>query len=138
MTFTVALMIAVSYWGARDIQTPCHPQLVNASQVQMAAWDGTGIFENGKLVAKHAGMRAAPWSCTIYQGALARGQARLYAPPWCAQIVHEVGHIDGLSHAYGGVMSAEGPSRIPWGCWHPQRWMRRHRHHGQIMLAQPG
>ena len=40
---------------------------------------------------------------------------------YCQEIVHQVGHLAGLTHDYGGVL-AQHPAVIPWGCEHPRRW----------------
>lgn len=46
---------------------------------------------------------------------------------YCSGVVHEVGHIDGLTHAYGGVMRADGAGHIPWACEHKRKFLRHWR-----------
>lgn len=128
MTFTLALMIAVSYWGARDIQTPCHPYPVAASRAEMAAIPtelGVGAY-----------MAAEQTDCQILVSPLANRDVQPGGAyiTYCTAIVHEVGHIDGLGHTSSGVMTPYGGYQ-PWGCVHPRRWLQRHRHHGRIVLT---
>lgn len=121
MNFTVALMIAVSYWGARDHPTPCHPVALRVTSAQMAAFDILDPSTQGA-----ADMRTDTARCTIYIGPEGAALRTLDEPAgfsYCAEIVHEVGHIDGLGHEHGGVMNPDGSGHVPWACLHPHRFL---------------
>lgn len=119
MTFTVALMIAVSYWGARDIQTPCHPQPAYLTNEQMAVYNGIDGVE--------ADMRADRATCEVLIAPTGRVLRTLDEPvgwSYCREVVHEVGHIDGLTHEHEGVMSAGPGGHVPWACTHVKVFLR--------------
>lgn len=107
MTFAVAAAIAVSYWGARDMPPTCNPQPYPISQAAMSVFDGQDGVQ--------AVARAEQGTCRVLI-APRLAVIRRRDPVWyCTIIVHEIGHLHGLSHAYGGVMSPE-LSHIPAAC----------------------
>lgn len=133
MTFDRALMVAVTYWAARGIDTPCHPRPVSLSSRQMRVLDrGDGV---------NAEMRADVDRCLVLigpSGALLRtmGDWELRDDPpgvgYCYDVVHEVGHIDltaagvpiDRQHERRGVMTGDGTGHVPWACWHLERFLR--------------
>lgn len=112
MNFAIALAIAVNFWTVRGVEVPCNPVPVSGAQLQLdpqfLAWDAGIQIPTAADVA----------GCRILisrNGALLR---RDNPEVYCASIVHEVGHIAGLSHTPAGVMaeSGQGPGDTPHYC----------------------
>lgn len=123
MTFQFATVVAVDYWAKRDIAVACHPQ----ARVFTAAEDSDLQLAYAADGFASVAMLAYVETCTIgiTPGADGLRNDRDLAWMYCMEVVHEIGHIAGLGHDYGGVM-ALGENVVPWGCDHPLKF-RRHR-----------
>lgn len=108
MTFAVALTIAVSFWGARDIHVPPGLTPIYETATTMPTTDG-----NADLMAYdyHGHVLISP-AARYFQHDSPGG--------YCAMVVHEAGHAAGLSHTLTGIMSVPfGPydrPTFPWAC----------------------
>jgi hypothetical protein len=120
--FALALSIAVSFWGARGVHPTCNPVPVSISSADARLPHDR--FGNPDA------MGAEVATCRILisgDGAWLR-HSRGMAPLYCADVVHEVGHIGGLSHTPTGLMAehAIDDDDIPWDCYHWRTYARRH------------
>ena len=113
MTFEFASLVAVDYWQARGVEMPCKP----IAHVLSAAEDAQVQAELG------ADMLADIPACTVDITPAADSYRLETDLTWtyCAEIVHEFGHLAGLEHAYGGVMGAY-VDETPFGCGYPRQW----------------
>lgn len=117
MKFALALLIAVHFWDARNVHVPCHPVPVIAADAVLPK-DRWGL---------PAVMGAIPDGCRIFISSAGAAQ-RTQAPIWyCADIVHETGHLAGLGHTPTGVMSPklQWGTDIPYDCQHWRAFRRR-------------
>lgn len=114
MTFNFAVLVARDYWAKRDVRVPCAPTARLLTWQDTKDW-GYGIAMLADVPACE--IEITPWTEPLRQ---LRDSAWMY----CERVVHEVGHLAGLEHEYGGVMAAE-PESVPWGCAHPRKFQRR-------------
>lgn len=118
MSFAFARTVAVDYWAKHHVTVPCKPTRRLLSWRESAKLDasfGTGVS-----------MATYPGTCEVQitrTGATYRTDRDL---EWlyCTDVVHEIGHIAGLTHDYGGIMTNP-PTGQPWGCDHPHRFRRQ-------------
>lgn len=127
MTWEFAGLVARDHWQQEGISLPCAPssRLLTWAEEGELLTDGTWID-----------MLADPDTCQV----LVTPSIDWYrnhggGAAYCEGVVHEFGHLAGLSHDHGGVMGDEGP--VPFGCAHPRqfkvlkgwrkppRWVRR-------------
>jgi hypothetical protein len=114
--FALALLIAVHFWGERNVHVPCHPQAVSGADALV----GTDIYGNPNAMAATTG-------CRILISSLMPAQRSLMPDWYCATVVHEVGHLAGLSHTETGIMSpTQSWEDIPWDCEHWKHFARAH------------
>lgn len=116
MRFALAVAIAINFWSARGVDVPCTPVAVPGADAQLPL-DSWGVpFPMATLTD----------GCRILlsrQG----GALRVDAPVWyCAEIVHEVGHLAGLPHSARGIMAATVyADALPHDCEHWKRTARK-------------
>jgi hypothetical protein len=110
MTFEFATLVAVDYWAKRDVTVPCKPAANLLTWKQTKGWG----YETRMLADRPAcTVDITPWADIADDPDLAW--------MYCQEVVHEIGHLAGLEHSYGGVMAAD-PWVVPFGCAHPLRW----------------
>lgn len=111
MTFAYARNVAINYWAKRNITVPCQP----LAHVFTSDEDAQVQAESSEPV----NMLADSATCTIDITPLADWYRthREYAWIYCMEIVHEVGHLAGLEHEYGGVMDST-ENIVPYRCDH--------------------
>ena len=137
MTFEFASWVAVEYLAKRGVTLPCHPRqhlYTNAEDAELQAkYRAAGIATEGERV----DMTADVETCTVgvtpdldwYR--TEPGYKWIY----CRGIVHEFGHLAGLSHPTPetpglAIMDIE-QNAVPWGCDHPLKFRRAIRHQGR-------
>ena len=135
MTFSLAAMIAVSFWSARGYDPPrdIHPLPISAAEA--SAYDARDLpdgevsymrsdFERHAILITPDGRQLRIWDNE--DG----------GSTYCTAVVHEYGHFvltaAGVpveqQHVRHGVMRADIYSAYaPWGCRHPHEWQSRHR-----------
>lgn len=115
MTFDYASAVAVDYWAKKDVTVPCQ-----ATQ-RALTWKEVHTFEAyyGFIV----DMVAYDDSCEIGVSPGAEENRTDPDEDWlyCAEIVHEFGHLGGLDDNSGGIMD-EDWTATPFGCAHPRQW----------------
>lgn len=125
MTFSLARTVAIGYWAKHGIKVPCYPRAL--------------VYTYADLADQMARDRSRGVSPYIYAMWADVDLCIVKIPPWtdplktvhdtawiyCQEVVHEIGHIAGLEHTYGGVMRAQN-GRVPWGCDHPAKFRRRY------------
>jgi hypothetical protein len=109
--FALALLIAVHFWGDRNVPIPCHP---------VAVMNADERFNLRVPMATYAS------DCRILISHNAETTDRIVAPEtYCMDVVHEVGHIAGLQHTPDGVMAAmTSLDDVPYYCRHPRAFRR--------------
>jgi hypothetical protein len=122
MNFALALSIAASFWGARDMPLTCTPRVITGPPADLVLPKGEWGYP--------AAMGAVPSTCTIYVSSIATTYryTRELTTLYCAYVAHEVGHLLGLPHAQSGLMTGAGVSDLdaPWDCVHWRRYAKRH------------
>jgi hypothetical protein len=118
MHFALALAIAVSFWGARGVTVPCQPTAVPGSDAALQSeWHGYAFTEP---MATADGCRIL---LSRYGSALRHALPALY----CADVVHETGHLAGLGHTPTGLMAEElDEGDEPYDCVRWRAFARRH------------
>jgi hypothetical protein len=114
--FALALLIAVHFWGDRNVPIPCHPVAAVEPDAQLPM----SIYGIPAAMATYAS------DCRVLVSA-STDFSRFYAPElYCADVVHEVGHIGGLAHTATGIMAAGEPTKgdIPYYCRHVRAFRR--------------
>lgn len=103
MTFASALIIAVAYWHGQGYTVPCHPVPVPKAETEMPLV-GNPAFD----LEPYADM--ATTGCDIWLSPAARANSSDpdMEASFCAEVTHEVGHVIGLAHTTGGIMSGTG------------------------------
>lgn len=119
MTFALAAAIAVSFWGARGVTVPCTPIPVSGADAQLP-----GVQFPGTTLMQTADMGAL--GCRVLLSKQAAYWRRTEPDYYCAEVVHEVGHIAGLGHRDDGVMNARLERNRIWDCAHWKAFARRH------------
>lgn len=105
MTFAAAVAIAISFWGARHVDTPCAPSPIVVQDSELPTPNGIPA-----LAATYG--RTGPYGYCKVLISHDLQQWRTYDPGYYAVvIIHEVGHIDGIGHIPGGIMDANGTPR---------------------------
>lgn len=119
MKFALALAIALHFWGARGVDVPCAPVPVSGADAQLPRlqFPGTRLTQTADMGA--TGCRVLLSSHAAY---LRRHEPAYY----CAEVVHEVGHVAGLPHRDDGVMNARLEENAIWDCAHWKAYARRH------------
>jgi hypothetical protein len=98
VTFAVALAIAVSFWGARDVTVPPITPTPKTYE-EMPLTDPVN-----RAVAAYDARRHEVWISPEL------AEYRREEPGYyCAVIIHEAGHAGGLAHSPTGVMSFDQP-----------------------------
>jgi hypothetical protein len=121
MTFGFAKAIAVDYWARRGVRVACEPEQMLLSDAETADW---GFTPDMLADVPACAVDVTPWAAAWRT---MPGERWYY----CREIVHEVGHLAGLGHDYGGVMD-EDENIVPWSCSHPRRFARRIAMIGQL------
>lgn len=119
MTFEFAALVAVNYWQARGVHIPCHP----TAKVLTIAEDDA--IQASIPADEHLDMFAIQATCTIV---ISPDTAALRTDRdldwyYCMDVAHELGHLGGLDHDYGGVMNRN-QNITPRGCLHPREFLR--------------
>jgi hypothetical protein len=97
MTLAIAVAIAVSFWGARKIETPCKPIVTVVREAELPVVNG-----------RPALAAAIPSQCRVLVGPELQDWRHRDPGYYATVIVHEVGHIDGIGHSPGGFMDENG------------------------------
>lgn len=114
-------MIAMNFWGDRHVNVPCTPVAVPGADAQMPKYR-FGITDVWTVSAMAADAQGCRILISEY-GAMVRSiDPALY----CADVVHEVGHIAGLEHRDDGVMNAQLDENRIWDCAHWKAYAKRH------------
>lgn len=105
MTWDYAANVAVDYWADRGIHVSCHPR-----------YDTMPDYDYSILAVADLA------TCTVILSETAEwyGTQREYAWIYCQTVVHEIGHLAGLEHSYGGVMDHEA-NVVPKACVHQRK-----------------
>jgi hypothetical protein len=117
--FALALAIALNFWGARGVDVPCTPVAVSGADAQLPS-----VPFPGTLLMQRADMAAV--DCRVLLSNYAAYLRRTEPDYYCAEVVHEVGHIAGLEHHDDGVMNARLEENRIWDCAHWKAFARRH------------
>jgi hypothetical protein len=114
--FALALLIAVHFWGDRHVPIPCHPVAVVVPDEQLPI----SVYGIPAAMATYAS------DCRILISASTDFSRPFASELYCADVVHEVGHIGGLAHSPGGIMAAREPKgrNIPYYCRHVRAFRR--------------
>lgn len=116
MTFEFASWVAVDYWANRGIIVPCRPTHYIMSEAES---DHANDVYDGQVA-----MLTDPDACVI---AISPVDDSYRVDPdldwmYCADVVHEYGHLAGFADADdGGIMDLNGYD-LPFGCAHPRQW----------------
>lgn len=118
MYFALAAAIAVSFWGARGVDVPCTPVAISGADARLEVRGAYGLRDTAAM---------GTLGCTILLSNYAAYTRRTDPGLYCAEIVHEVGHIAGLGHRNDGVMNETVEDNAIWDCAH---WKAYARHRG--------
>jgi hypothetical protein len=113
--FALALLIAVHFWGDRNVPIPCHPVAVVEPDAQLPI----SVYGIPAAMATYAS------DCRILSLRVDRLLPLLAPELYCADVVHEVGHIGGLAHTPTASWP-RGSRRgdIPYYCRHVRAFRR--------------
>lgn len=125
LSLTAYLLIAVSFWGARGVEVPCHPQITHVSAATWAAWDANDRKADPTWPGAYMRATACKDGGKIYLSRQARRDRRRNPTQFCRAFIHEMGHVAGLGHA-PGVMDARGNGHLPWVCVDPKGLWRHY------------
>lgn len=115
MYFALALAIAMNFWTARHVPVPCTPVPVPGADARMPK-DAFGFT---------APMLAV--GCQVLLSGEAVEVRKMSPPLYCADVVHEVGHVAGKHHTAAGIMGERvGLADVPYDCWHWRTFAERH------------
>jgi hypothetical protein len=119
--FALALLIAVHFWGDRNVPIPCHPVAVMNADAELPPDPVWGERFNLRVP-----MATYARDCRILISHNAETTDRIVAPEtYCMDVVHEVGHIAGLPHTPDGVMAAvTSLDDVPYYCRHVRAFRR--------------
>ncbi len=114
MTWEYASLVARDHWEARGHVIACNPVPILLTAAQSA--DADDSHESGYVY-----MFTDPGTCEVWISATAEWHRthRGYGWEYCEAVVHEYGHLAGLSHEQMG----EG---VPFGCAHPRQYAVMH------------
>lgn len=116
MKFALALLIAAHFWADRGVTIPCHPVAIEGRDAVMP------LNAFGRPTPTAADVQG----CAIYISA--NGAFLRHAGPgwYCMDVVHEIGHLAGLSHTPRGLMApALGVEDMPYDCQHWRSFRRK-------------
>lgn len=120
MYFALAVAIAMSFWGARGVDVPVTPTAVSGADARLQVVSSIGGYVN---VADTAAMGTL--GSTVFLSSYAAYQRRAEPELYCAEVVHEVGHVAGLPHRDDGVMNEVLERNAIWDCAHWKAFARR-------------
>lgn len=115
MKFALALLIAVHFWHARNVEVPCHP---------VAVENADALLPRDAYYGQIATMGSEAEGCRVlipHQDNIALAASNWY----CMDVVHEVGHLAGLQHTPTGVMAEYTLfTDMPYDCQHWRAFRR--------------
>jgi hypothetical protein len=126
MTFEFASVVAVGYWAKRGLTIPCHPHRRLLTRAENTAlqeeYRAAGLIGENEGI----GMTVDVPSCMVNVTPDLNWYRTQTGFKWiyCQAVTHELGHLAGLGHDYGGIMDFRN-GVVPWGCKHPLKFRRR-------------
>lgn len=111
-----SLDIGYTFWGNRNV-TPCPRKNLKVSVA-------TDLDLNDDVIVM---ARADDRDCSMYlDSSLFKYKDKWAKREMCSHVVHEIGHLGGLDHSHGGIMSLGlVEANYPWACIKQYKSRRR-------------